>query len=86
MNWKDPEQLRTYKREWMRAKRGTRISPEGKILNRCGTRNGRAKLTPKRVAAIRKSQQPERVLAAKNQVAPSTIHAIKAREIWTEER
>jgi hypothetical protein len=47
-----------------------------------GTRNGRAKLTADIVCDIRKSAEPNRVLARKYQVDEGLIRQIRKMEIW----
>jgi len=47
-----------------------------------GERHGRTHLTEKQVREIRESSEPNRVLAARYSVDPSTIGHIRRRETW----
>ena len=58
-------------------------SRKGRIGNRKGEMNGRARLTEQAVLTIRKSSQSLTTLAAVHQVSKSTVQSLKSGKTWS---
>lgn len=50
--------------------------------DRRGTKNGRSKLTPRRVRAIRRSRKPNVELAVIHKISDQMVSRIKSRQAW----